>query len=76
MKIIWSPLAIDRASEIAEYIAQYFVPELRALGYDFVTISELLTHGPAVSSKDCYELMPGDNLRYDRTIGVKPSYNR
>ncbi|MFA4915496.1 MAG: type II toxin-antitoxin system RelE/ParE family toxin [Syntrophales bacterium] len=22
MKIIWSPLAIDRASEIAEYIAQ------------------------------------------------------
>jgi toxin ParE1/3/4 len=22
MKIIWSPLAVDRASEIAEYIAQ------------------------------------------------------
>lgn len=76
MKIIWSPLAIDRASEIAEYIAQYFVPELRTLGYDFVTVSELLTHGPAVSSKDCYELMPGDNLRYDRTIVVKPSDNR
>jgi peptidoglycan/xylan/chitin deacetylase (PgdA/CDA1 family) len=54
----------------------FFIPELRALGYDFVTVSELLTHGPAVSSKDCYELMPGDNLRYDRTIGVKPSDNR
>jgi peptidoglycan/xylan/chitin deacetylase (PgdA/CDA1 family) len=54
----------------------FFIPELRALGYDFVTVSELLTHGPAFSSKDCYELMPGDNLRYDRTIGVKPSYNR
>jgi peptidoglycan/xylan/chitin deacetylase (PgdA/CDA1 family) len=42
----------------------FFVPELRALGYDFVTVSELLTHGPAVSSKDCYELIkkaiPGD----------------
>ena len=54
----------------------FFVPELRALGYDFVTVSELLTHGSAVSSKDCYELTPGDNLRYDRTIGVKPSDNR
>jgi peptidoglycan/xylan/chitin deacetylase (PgdA/CDA1 family) len=48
-----------------------FVPKLRALGYDFLTVSELLTHGPAVSHKECYELAPGDNLRYDRANGAK-----
>ncbi len=52
-----------------------FVPKLRALGYDFVTVSELLTQGPAVSSRECYELTPGDNLRYDRTAG-KPKDSR
>ncbi len=53
-----------------------FVPKLRALGYDFLTVSELLTHGPAVSSMECYELTPGDNLRYDRKIGVNQGDNR
>ena len=52
-----------------------FVPKLRDLGYDFVTVSELLTHGPAVSSRECYELLPGDNLRYDGTAG-KPKDSR
>ncbi|MBI5590299.1 MAG: polysaccharide deacetylase family protein [Deltaproteobacteria bacterium] len=52
-----------------------FVPKLRALGYDFLTVSELLIQGPAVSKKQCYELVPGDNLRYDRTIGVKQRDN-
>jgi peptidoglycan-N-acetylglucosamine deacetylase len=52
-----------------------FVPELRALGYDFVTVSELLTQGSVVSSRECYELMSGDNLRYDRTAG-KPNDSR
>jgi peptidoglycan/xylan/chitin deacetylase (PgdA/CDA1 family) len=46
-----------------------FAPQLRARGYDFVTVSGLLTQGPAVSSRECYELVPGDNLRYDRTAG-------
>ncbi|MCX5882627.1 MAG: polysaccharide deacetylase family protein [Deltaproteobacteria bacterium] len=53
-----------------------FVTKLRARGYDFVTVSELLTHGPAVSHKECYELMPGDNRRYDRTAGMKQSDHR
>jgi peptidoglycan/xylan/chitin deacetylase (PgdA/CDA1 family) len=48
-----------------------FVPQLLAKGYDFVTVSELLTYGPAVSSKECYERISGDNLRYDRTAGGK-----
>ncbi len=46
-----------------------FVPRLRVLGYDFVTVSRLLTLGPAVSSRECYELVPGDNLHYDRAAG-------
>lgn len=47
-----------------------FVPKLHSLGYSFVTVSELLTCGPAVTSEDCYELRPGDNLRYDRMFGA------
>ena len=52
-----------------------FVPKLHALGYDFLTVSELLTHGPVVSHKECYELTPGDNLRYDRAKQVKQGDN-
>jgi peptidoglycan/xylan/chitin deacetylase (PgdA/CDA1 family) len=47
-----------------------FVPKLRESGYQFVTVSELLSYGSAVASKDCYELNPGDNLRYDRKVGA------
>jgi peptidoglycan-N-acetylglucosamine deacetylase len=53
----------------------FFVPRLRALGYDFITVSRLLTQGPAVSSRQCYELAPGDNLHYDRTAET-PNDNR
>ena len=42
------------------------VAKLRARGYRFVTISELLARGEAVAADSCYELKPGDNLRYDR----------
>lgn len=42
------------------------VPELRARGYRFVTVSELLARGEVVAADSCYELKPGDNLRYDR----------
>jgi peptidoglycan/xylan/chitin deacetylase (PgdA/CDA1 family) len=45
-----------------------FVPKLRVLGYDYVTVSGLLTQGTAVSNKQCYERVPGDNLHYDRTV--------
>lgn len=47
-----------------------FIPKLRAQGYTFVTVSELLTYGPAVARSDCYELKPGDNFRYDRKSGA------
>ncbi len=43
-----------------------FVPKLRRAGYDFVTVSELLSLGEPVTVPDCYEMNPGDNLRYDK----------
>jgi len=48
-----------------------FLPKLRNLGYEFVTVSELLSYGPAFSMEDCYELRVGDNLDYDRIYGRK-----
>lgn len=53
-----------------------FVPKLREMGYDFLTIGELLDSGPAVTSKECYEERPGDNLKYDRITGVGKHANR
>ena len=41
-----------------------FVPKLRAAGFDFVTVSELLASGKPVAASECYEMRPGDNLRY------------
>ena len=46
------------------------IPELRARGYRFVTIGELLADGEVVAADSCYENKPGDNLKYDRRAGV------
>ena len=46
-----------------------FVPQLRAEGYRFVTVSELLGAGRPVAVDECYEVRPGDNRRYDKPIG-------
>lgn len=48
-----------------------FVPKLRERGFQFVTVSELLTAGTPVAGPQCYENSPGDNRRYDR-IGSRP----
>ncbi|MEZ5838981.1 MAG: hypothetical protein R3D02_00590 [Hyphomicrobiales bacterium] len=47
---------------------------LRARGYRLVTVSELLAAGAPVVADTCYELKPGDNLRYDKpaTAAGKP----
>jgi peptidoglycan-N-acetylglucosamine deacetylase len=42
-----------------------FVPSLGKAGFDFVTVSELLASGTPVVVPECYEMRPGDNLRYD-----------
>ena len=45
------------------------IPELRKKGFRFATVSQLLRLGTPVSAKECYELKPGDNLRYDKILG-------
>ncbi len=42
-----------------------FVPQLRARGFEFVTVSELLAAGTPEIAPTCYERHPGDNDRYD-----------
>lgn len=42
-----------------------FVPKLKEAGFDFVTVSEMLASGTPVAVPECYEIRPGDNLRYD-----------
>ena len=41
------------------------VPALRAKGYRFVTVTELLGSGKPVYSTTCYDSRPGDTDRYD-----------
>jgi peptidoglycan/xylan/chitin deacetylase (PgdA/CDA1 family) len=48
------------------------IPELRKAGYEFVTVTGLLTRARKVSNfSDCFELKPGDNYRYDFITGVR-----
>lgn len=42
-----------------------FVPQLRARGFEFVTVGELLAAGEPEIAPTCYERRPGDNQRYD-----------
>jgi peptidoglycan-N-acetylglucosamine deacetylase len=42
-----------------------FVPQLRARGFEFVTVSELMASGTPEVAPSCYERHPGDNERYD-----------
>ncbi|ADU63755.1 MAG: polysaccharide deacetylase family protein [Pseudodesulfovibrio sp.] len=52
------------------------VPELRKRGYEFVTVSELLEMGPAVTVTDGYFDKPGDNLYVDDLFGGKGTLGR
>jgi peptidoglycan-N-acetylglucosamine deacetylase len=47
------------------------IPKLKALGYKFVTVSELLSAGTPVMSATCYDSHPGDTDKYD-TLFTKP----
>ncbi len=44
---------------------QILIPKLRAQGYQFVTVSELLAAGKPVIAQECYNEKPGDLDRYD-----------
>jgi peptidoglycan/xylan/chitin deacetylase (PgdA/CDA1 family) len=48
------------------------IPALKAKGFRFVTISELLAAGKPVVAETCYNARPGDTDRYDFLLGHKP----
>ncbi len=45
------------------------VDDLRAKGFEFVTVSELLAAGTVEAVDECYELRRGDNVNYDAKYG-------
>ena len=47
------------------------IPKLKALGYEFVTVSELLAAGKPVISETCYDSRPGDTDRYDNLLALR-----
>lgn len=44
----------------------HIITRLQTQGYEFLTVSELLASGHPITTTECYEWRPGDNLRYDR----------
>jgi peptidoglycan/xylan/chitin deacetylase (PgdA/CDA1 family) len=52
------------------------VPALRAKGYRFVTVNELLRSGKAVTAAQCYDSRPGDTTRYDALYGDGTAHRR
>jgi peptidoglycan/xylan/chitin deacetylase (PgdA/CDA1 family) len=42
------------------------LPKLKALGFRFVTVSELLAAGTPEIAQSCYNVRPGDTDKYDR----------
>lgn len=52
------------------------IPKLKAMGYRFVTVSELLRLGTPVMAQTCYDSKPGDTDRYDFLFAAKKSINQ
>ena len=51
------------------------IPKLKAKGYKFVTVSELMTLGKPVIVSECYDRKPGDTKRYDFLSGLQHPLN-
>jgi peptidoglycan/xylan/chitin deacetylase (PgdA/CDA1 family) len=47
------------------------IPKLRAAGFEFVTVSELLAAGRPVIAPTCYDARPGDTDRYDALFAAR-----
>ena len=47
-----------------------FIPKLKAEGYRFVTVSELLAAGAPEVASTCYNARPGDTDRYDNLLAA------
>lgn len=48
------------------------LPRLRAQGYEFVTVSELLAAGQPLVEDRCYDARPGDTDRFDGLVSHRP----
>ena len=48
------------------------IPALRARGFEFVTLSQLLAAGRPIIAETCYDARPGDTDRYDFLFGRRP----
>ncbi|MDX2157653.1 MAG: polysaccharide deacetylase family protein [Hyphomicrobiaceae bacterium] len=46
------------------------IPKLRSMGYELVTVSELLAAGTPEIAATCYDHKPGDTDRYDRVFAA------
>jgi peptidoglycan-N-acetylglucosamine deacetylase len=60
--------ANGRGAHTAEALP-LLVPKLKAQGYEFVTVTELLAAGKPVLTQTCYDSKPGDTEKYDRLVG-------
>lgn len=47
------------------------IPKLKAQGYEFATVSELIAAGKPVITEGCYDSKPGDTDRYDLPFSVR-----
>ncbi|GFK94297.1 Bifunctional xylanase/deacetylase [Fundidesulfovibrio magnetotacticus] len=52
------------------------LPELKARGYRFVTVSDLLASGRAVTSHECFDSRSGDTALYDAIFGEGVTHPR
>ncbi|MGE0768839.1 MAG: polysaccharide deacetylase family protein [Hyphomicrobiaceae bacterium] len=52
------------------------IPALRAKGYQFVTVSELLAAGRPEIASSCYDAKPGDTDKYDRLFAFRTEVHR
>ena len=60
--------ANGRGAHTAEALP-LLLTKLKAQGYEFVTVSELLAAGKPVITPTCYDSRPGDTDKYDRLVG-------
>ena len=47
------------------------IEDLRKRGFEFATVGELLAKGEPVIADSCYELKPGDNVKYDKLFPLE-----
>ncbi len=49
------------------------IPKLKAMGFEFVTVGELLAAGKPVITDTCFDSRPGDTDKYDFLYSKRPS---